>query len=276
MPERRSRTSTLAVVLLALLVLAALAGFALLDRVAGDGDAAGHGKASEGGLPEGFTRLPDDLFFERVHGAQKLAGSWAIHQERERAGQLSSALDATSEIVQGGPDTVAEVQWLSGSELVRLEVRVVDSVYYVKGFPTERPWWRVDPQGSPRDLAVARHLDRLVAQTTDAEEIQPHVERVTLVGPDNLDGVAVAHYRIDMRPAREVVGPSAPEGASTVLDVWVDEADRPVRVVTEVAFGDDSIVTTSDFSRYGEDFPIEAPPAGQVTTAPPEVDVTGQ
>lgn len=264
MSDRRPRGSRILVVLLALAVLGALAGFSLLDRLA-DG---GHGEDKEGALPEGFSRVPEDVFFERVFGAQKAGGSWQIEQVQTRGGQPMSSYEATSEIVNGGLDTDVTVSWPQGEEVVDLEVRVIDGIYYVKGFETQKPWWKVDPTSDPVALGTAQQIDRYITQVTDAAEIQPLVEKVTLVGPDNIDGITTAHYRVDIAPAADLIK-SAPKDSSTIVDVWVDAEDRPVRSVTTVTWGEEELVTTTDFRKYGEDFPLEAPAAAEVTTERP-------
>lgn len=274
MSSRRSSTSTLLVVLLALLVLAAVAGFALLDRVnGGEPGAGGHGSA-EGGLPEGFERLPDEVFFERVYGAQRAAGSWHLHQEEQRNGQPFRALDATTELSAEGTNSSNEVSecCTQANEIVQFEIRVVDGVYYVHGFPTERPWWEVDPSAGAQQLGIAQGMDPYITQKTDAAELQQATEEITLVGPDNIDGVATAHYRVTLsaEPPEGAPAQTAPTDTEAVIDFWVDSSDRPVQVEFAAEAGEQEVVKTSRYSRYGEDFDIAAPPAGQTTTKAPE------
>lgn len=274
MSSRRSSTSTLLVVLLALAVLGALAGFALLDRVSGDAPGAEGSGSAGGGLPEGFDRLPDEVFFERVYGAQRAAGSWHLHQEEERDGQPFRALDATTELSAEGTNSSNEVSQCctEANELLRFEIRVVDGVYYVHGFPTERPWWKVDPAAGPRQLGVAQGMDPYVSQETDAEELQEATEQLALVGPDNIDGVPTAHYRVTLsaEPPEGAPAEMAPTDTQAVIDFWVDSSDRPVQVTLTAEAGDQEIVKTSRYSRYGDDFEIAAPPAGQTTTRVPD------
>lgn len=278
MSQRRSSTSTLLVVLLALAVLAALAGFSLLDRV-GD-DESGGGDSSGGGLPEGFTQLPDDVFFERVYGAQRAAGSWALHQEDERGGTPVNALDAETELTPEGVDSSNEVAQCctQANELVEFEIRVVDGVYYVAGLPSEKPWWKVDPTAGARQLGIAQSMDPYISQATDAADLQAAAEEITLVGPDNIDGVPTAHYRVTLSPTPpEGSGAQPlPEDAQAVIDFWVDEQDRPVQVVLTLEAGREKVVKTSRYSQYGEDFDIAAPPADQTTATIPEADVPDQ
>lgn len=256
-------------VLLALAVLAALAGFALLDRVGGDGSG-----ASAGGLPEGFERLPDEVFFERVYGAQRAAGSWHLHQEEERDGQPLRALDATTQLSAEGTNSSNEISQCCtrANEVVQFEIRVVDGIYYVKGLPTERPWWKVDPTAGPRQLGVAQGMDPYISQKTDARELQAATEQITLVGPDNIEGVSTAHYRVMLsaEPPEGAPAEMAPTDSQAVVDFWVDSSDRPVQVTLTAEAGDQRIVKTSRYSRYGEDFDISAPPAGQTTTTVPD------
>lgn len=260
--------------LLALVVLAALAGFALLDRLNGDESGADAPGAAGGGLPEGFDRLPDDVFYERVYGAQRAAGSWHLHQEEERDGQPRRALDATTELSAEGTNSSNEVSecCTQANEVVQFEIRVVDGVYYVSGLPTERPWWKVDPSAGPRQLGVAQGMDPYISQQTDAQELQEATERITLVGPDNIEGVSTAHYRVTLsaEPPEGAAAETPPTDAQAVIDFWVDSSDRPVQVTFTAEAGDQKIVKTSRYSRYGEDFDISAPPADQTTTKVPD------
>lgn len=284
MSQRRSSTSTLLVVLLALVVLAALAGFALLDRVSSDGaeDASGHDGTSDadGGLPEGFQRIPDEVFFERVYGAQRAAGSWHLHQEEERDGQPYRALDASTELTGEGTNSDNEFSecCTEANEVVQFQIRVVDGVYYVEGMPSEKPWWKVDPTAGAKQLGIAQGMDPFITQKTDAEGLQEAAEEISLVGPDNIDGVPTAHYRVTLSAEPPSGAPEdvAPTDSRATIDFWVDSSDRPVQVVLTAEAGEQKIVKTSRYSRYGEDLDITAPPAGQTTTKVPDAPVPQQ
>jgi hypothetical protein len=70
------------------------------------------------------------------------------------------------------------------------------------------------------------------------------------------------------------VTPSAtPEGQpEATLDIWVDQDDRPIRLVTTSVIDGAEVVVTTTYSTYGAEFGITPPPAGQVTTEVPEGD----
>lgn len=261
-----ARASVLAVVL-ALVLLGATTTF-----VAFAPDDEGGSGAGGGGLPEGFTEIPEDVFVERVFGAQRAEASWHMEQEKS---------------VNGTPGTLIRLDTESGGERVHasmeiarpdgttapLQVIAIDDVYYAKGLNSERPWWKADPAAGQAQATAAQSFEELLAVQTSGD-LGDAVTGIELVGPDRVDGVTTAHYRL--RLTQPVAAPpgstptATPEGQpEATLEVWVDARDRPIRLVTTTVVDDAEVVVATTFSSYGADFGISPPPARQVTSAVP-------
>jgi hypothetical protein len=267
------RTSTLAAAAISLLVLAVLVLFVAL----GSGDDEPDGDAGEAGdsVPSGFQRIPEDIFFERIFGSQRTAGSWHFEQEKTIGGMTGVTLSVDTEIGSGVAEHAAKTTFCcdqKSGEVVPIDVIVADGVYYAK-IADAQAWWRLDPTKDARAAELARVLSGLISQDTSAG-LQEVVQSNTVVGPDLVDGVDTVHYNLtiaDPAPAAPPTDATAPANpAIAFVDVWVDADDRPVKMVLTVGDGRQELVTTTTYSRYGEDFPIAAPPAGQVTSSPPK------
>ncbi len=262
-----SLRSTLFSVVLALALLAGITAFVALADDDEDGGAAG------GGLPEGFSAIPEDVFVERVFGAQRAEQSWHMEQQKSVNGTPGTLIRIDTE--EGGERTDAslEISRQDGST-VPLRVIAIDGVYYAKGLNTAKPWWQADPSdGEAQATAVQTFAELLASQTS--ENLGDAIDEVELVGPDSVDGVTTAHYRLHLtQPVAAPPGSTpvpTPEGQpEATLDVWVDAQDRPIKLVSTAVLEGSEVVYTTTYSSYGAPFGIKAPPANQVTDEVPE------
>src|SRR5687767_2020789 len=104
MPDSMSRRSTLLAIVLAVLLLGVTTAFVAF---APEDDEDG-GTSTGGGLPDGFASIPEDLFVERVFGAQRAAGSWHMEQQKTANGLPGTSIRLDTE--SGGTRTHASVQ----------------------------------------------------------------------------------------------------------------------------------------------------------------------
>lgn len=258
--------STVVAVVISVLVLAVLVAFVAL----GSGDDSE--SAGEDGLPSGFSEIPEDVFFNRIFGAQRTAGSWHFEQSRTIGGVQVISVSSDTELGEGAPDHDAEVvRAQKDGTQATVGVKVLDGVYYAKGLPTVKPWWRLERDGTALSEGVIKELDALISQDT-SEELQTAVQSISLVGPDAVEGVETARYRVILgeNPVPAPEGGATEEPMLAELDVWVDAEQRPVRMVVTVGEGPQTLVTTTTYTRYGEDLDIASPPASEVTTEAPK------
>lgn len=256
------RSSTLVAVATSLAVLALLVGFVALGSGGGADE-----ESTDGALPSGFERIPEDTFFDRVYGAQRAAGSWHLDQVKEVGGRTGSTLSADTVVSGDGTDTRSELTMccFEDGSMLELEVIGLQGAFYTAGLPSAKRYWRVDPAAGDSSAALARQIADLVSQETSFD-LQDAVESVELIGKDRVVEAETAHYVITLDTG--ALGGDGTKVPATV-DVWVDEGERPVRSRLEIGAGAQEVVSTSTYTLYGEDFTIEAPPASQVTDRTP-------
>lgn len=254
LPKRVPR-STLVAVPLAVLLLAVLVGFVALAP----DDTDGSGRADA--LPEGFAEIPQEVFFDRVFGAQRAAGSWHFDKERVSSG-IARLASLDSEVAGDFVNASGTVQYLrDDGALQTLQVRLIEGVYYVTGLGASKKWWQIDPDAGKIESSVREALEQIASQDT-SENLQDAVSEVEVVGEDLVEGAVAARYRVTL------LEPETEQEAT--VDVWVDRDDRPVKIVTKVDIQGTAVTSTSVYSDYGGDFDIAPPPADQTTTEAPE------
>lgn len=269
MPDSMSPRSTLLAIVLAVLLLGATTAFVAF----GPEDDEDGSTSSGRGLPEGFASIPEDVFVERVFGAQRAQGSWHMEQEKTANGLPGTSIRLSTEAAGSRISASLQLSREDGTT-VPLQIIALDGVYYVKGIGSARPWWKADPADGEVQVTAARTFEELLAVDTSAN-LGDAVTEIELVGPDSVEGVTTARYRLHLTqplPGPPGATPTAtPEGQpEATIDVWVDQDDLPIQLVTaEVVDGAEVVVTTM-FSRYGARFGISAPPTRQTTSEVPE------
>lgn len=235
----------------AALVLSACGGAGGLDAVAKAAD-----KATSAGSEH--VSFSGDV----VAGAQtiKLAGTGDF-QQQPRLGRASFA-------VSGGPvqGTLDEV--MNGWTVY------MRSPVFARVLPQGKSWVSLDVKtlGSKLGVDVGQ-----VAQSSPTD-VLPALEKagsVKKVGSETIDGVQTTHYQAVIDPAK------LPNGAQLAkahlspfpVDVWIGGDGLPRRLtISEAATENGQTVTTRmtmNFSGYGEQVHVTAPPADQT------LDLTG-
>jgi hypothetical protein len=106
------------------------------------------------------------------------------------------------------------------------------------------------------------------------------VGTVTTIGPDVTGGVPTTHYRAVVDINRLAAALPLPRSSSTTtglsgleqslggsglpLDVWLDAQSRVRQLTMSMAAASASFTMTMQFSDYGPQAPVSAPPAGEV------------
>lgn len=275
MSTRRSAASTVVAVVIPLVALAVLVAFVALGKSGDEKPEAGTED-----LPDGFSRIPDDVFFERLNGTQRSATSWHFEQDKKVAGTTVTSVQSDNELDEDDvEDFHAKVTYCCDKEgkPVPFEVTALDGEFYAADLGSEKRWWHIDPTAGAESAGLITQLRALVSQET-SPELQDAVDSITVIGPDTVAGVRTLHYRVVIKaPVPEPLPGTSPSPAPSTaaseaeLDVWVDEENRPVRLVLTVGTGATRVETVTTYTKYGDDFDIEAPPAGETTEKAPAV-----
>ncbi|MGI8888670.1 MAG: hypothetical protein ACR2GB_06830 [Nocardioidaceae bacterium] len=163
-----------------------------------------------------------------------------------------------------------------------LEVRLLEGDVYIK-VPTvdatsaEKPWLKfsLDDPNNPLSAALGQFMS-----TVDPMRIQQTYGSITdleNLGPDEVDGVEVTHYRVTVDTAQALggldLGGSGKAEMRKLLkqmpktlssEVWIDSDMHLAKLTSDVL----GVTSEMNFSRWGEPVSVKAPPRGQVTEAP--------
>lgn len=151
----------------------------------------------------------------------------------------------------------------------QLQLVVADRALYVKGtgLPFQhKPWLKVNVDDANNPLAKLFDSANPAAYTAYLKGIT----RLTDQGVDTVDGVQTRHYSVTIDAAKMLANNPAFHGQSASSlgvprvvkgDVYVDSKDQPVKMTVSLG---KVLSFEAHFSRYGEDFSVQAPPADQV------------
>ena len=212
-----------------------------------------------------------------------------ITQALQDAGTASYTMTSTS--TAGGQEQTIEMEGdleYSGSELSmsgqttsgpKMEVVVLDKVFYLKSPQLGPKWLKVDPEKDPNN-PLAPLLGNFDPSKTLEGLGDP--KKFTLVGEEDVDGVATNHYKIVLDGAAVAKASGMPAQMQQMVpdevpaEMWVDAENRPVKFSQEVEIktpgqGSQTVTSSSEgtYGDFGSDVTIEAPPAGQTTTKLP-------
>lgn len=199
-------------------------------------------------------------------------------------GSINSSGDLTF-----GPSLAGHLT-MAVPSLGNMETVLVNGTMYVKlpsGLAgalgeTGKPWTKFDlggddplsqSLGSTADLAGQADPTQLLQQIAAAGTI-------TKVTHDTVNGVPATHYQITVDVAKMAAGKSGDAfeqqeleqlGVGTLpFDIWVDADNLPLRIVTHIAYSElttdrpEQVTMTIDYSDWGKQVTITAPPASQV------------
>jgi hypothetical protein len=164
--------------------------------------------------------------------------------------------------VTSGDGKFSRITFTSG-ELAESEVRTVDGVVYLKlggDFfgsiaPAGKSWARLDfggssesPFGNTEPSTPKSGLDLLKDLTGGVETI----------GDDTVAGRHATHYRGSIDSAK------IPGGDDTPVDVWIDDADRVVKM--HLSMGSFGAELAWEVTEFGVPVEVPAPPPDEVMT----------
>jgi hypothetical protein len=212
--------------------------------------------------------------------AATVAGHSAKFTTDVAAGTLVSHGQGQAKFAADGTSLVMTTDYLGEP----LELRLVTGQLYAKVPDGSRdqvtggkPWVKVSPDGSdPFSQVLGGSLAQLAEQNDPARTLAQVRTAGTLASGERtqLDGVGAEHYRVNVDlaklgselPAGLPPGAVAP-GTEVPLELWLDAADRPLKLVLDLSpilKGSAGARITARYSGWGAPVDIQAPTADQV------------
>ena len=217
----------------------------------------------------------------------------SVHFESSINVPNQGALTATGDMKFGNGQASGQMT-MNLPGLGQFQIVIVGTSIYMKlpasllqqlnqiGQAPNKPWVEVPLNGTTSStLGSAANLANEMDPTHMIEEIKS-AGTITQVSQEQVNDVQSTHYSINVNVAKLAQtmtdNPTEEQALSKVnvptvpFDLWVDSANLPVRLVTTMfetgsaTTQPEQVTTTTNYSRWGEQVTITAPPADQVTT----------
>lgn len=204
------------------------------------------------------TREDPAAFVDRLKAAG--ADTTTVHVEMDMSGQGQTiTMEGDTRLDATNPAMKLDMS-VSG---IKLQMRVVDKLVYVKGMPGQSPtkWARFD-ENSTMGRQIAASADQADPRKM-YDQFERGLTKVESIGTQSVDGERMEAYdlTLDSKKALGNAGTASPGMPETVTyRVWLDGNDDMRKVTFEVT----GVKATVRMSKYGEPVDITAPPAGQV------------
>lgn len=155
-----------------------------------------------------------------------------------------------------------------------IETLAVGGAVYVKGFPTARPWLRVDARTRGLDAQTRAQL-RQVTRPLPSYATFANASKVTLSGRGPVGDVDTTHYVVVV-PTRSLPGVSqkltrkklaalSRSLRNLTMDIWVDRDYLVRKLAFRVRVAKQEVSSEVLVEDYDAPVRIAAPPASQVT-----------
>ncbi|WP_284744391.1 hypothetical protein [Amycolatopsis sp. RTGN1] len=208
--------------------------------------------------------------------AATTAGGSAKFSTDVAVGQVRSKGQGQARFGPGGTSQVMTTDFIGEP----MELRLVAGKLYAKvpeGSRDEvgagKPWVAVAADGTdPFSQVLGGSLAQLAAQNDPAHTLGEIRTAGSIVSAERgqLDGVAAEHYRVELDLSR--LGADLPAGLPAgsagrfPVELWLDDAHRPVQVVLDLSpilQGGEARITTR-YREWGAPVDVQPPPAGEV------------
>ncbi len=204
--------------------------------------------------PSGGAEISVDDFLQRVSGAEMKTYTMEMEMSTSIEGtpmaiRTSGTFDNSD---SSNPRSHMKME-VSGMEM---EIILVDGDAFLKMAVLGDTWMKMDPEDAA-EMAGTSGPD--IGQWT--EDYAKNVEKVERVGEESLNGVAVTHYRLTLKP--EALGDLGMEEAGieatdVVFDVWIDGDGFTRQFVMDMK-GDVPVAMTATLDNFNQPVTIEAP-----------------
>lgn len=217
--------------------------------------------------PEASGVMTADDFAQRINDAQFEAGSAHFVQTVEAAGQK---IESTGDmVIDEDPSKVRMSMTMTGG----MELRLVDGEIYMNmGELTGNKFFQPSSEDSN---PIAEQLNASLEQANLGKQLETFKAALkdfkAEEGAETIEGVETTKYTLTL-DTEEVFAAQGTEipadaGIGETLDyvIFAGPDDLPRRMVMDIA----GSAVTMEFSKWGEDVTVEAPPADQVTDQAP-------
>lgn len=166
-----------------------------------------------------------------------------------------------------------------------LETVVTPEAFYLKpppeaGLPPGKTWVKFSADGKDQ---ISKAFGAAIGQVRDSVDPRQGfaaLQKTATVSegvPDTVDGLEMTKYvvTVDLRKAAALASAELRQqyrvlrrsGVKTVTStMWVDQAQLPYRLVSDIPVGGSSVSTSVTYTKWGEPVDIAVPPPAQVTT----------
>ncbi|WP_253867621.1 hypothetical protein [Promicromonospora umidemergens] len=222
------------------------------------------------------AEMTQATFVERVGGAQESATT--MHIESSYSGALAEAAGLAGATIPMDVDASdPESPRMSTSMDVQdkgLSMIVVDDTYYISvGEATDGKYVKATEKELMSDPAMSslQSMSEVPNPRAQLEGFKDGIVSFEASGTDTVNGTEVDLYTLVLDPAK-VTGPQVEQLDPEMVDAMgemtavyaLDKSDRPARVAVTMTVDGQELISTAEFSRWGEDLAIEAPPADQI------------
>lgn len=247
-----------------LLVLGATAcgGSDTAEDPAADPSTSEEAEAEDGQVYDETTILP------AMRTAFEDEASTRVQMRMEGAASLS--LDGRMKLSDDPSDSEMELT-MTGMGSQEFDMRMVDRMIYVSGAPftPKGKWFAIDPSDSQNPMA--QQFSGVIEGSdlnTTFDAFEAGLRDVEHIGPEEIDGEPVQHYRfsVDAAAAMKAQGKQVPSVMPQGLayDVYLTEDDLMRRVGFEMS-GVNAVI---DATEWGEDVDVEAPAQEDIVSTP--------
>lgn len=204
--------------------------------------------------PSGGSELSIDDFLQRVSGAEMK--TYTMNMEMATSIEGTPMTITTSGTFDNSDSANPRSHMKMDVAGMEMEIILVDGDAYLKMALLGDQWMKMDPEDAA-EMAGTSGPD--IGQWT--KDYAKNVEKVELVGEENLNGVTVTHYRLTLKP--EALGDLGMEDAGieatdVVFDVWIDGDGFTRQFVMDMK-GDVPVAMTATLDNFNQPVTIEAP-----------------
>jgi len=224
-----------------------------------------------------FTKLPG------VNGEVKLSGTGEFNL-KDKLGHLHLDLGPLFNSIPAAqrgalPPNAGDVDVVYADKVVYMKAPAFSAIA-----PSLKPWLKIDP--ATAGASGLEQLQNLGGGNDPSQTLKllDSANNVTLVGKEDVRGVATTHYSATVNLDKAIAGASDQQkqqfeglkkqtGAATLpVDVWIDNEGRARRMTTKVSSASTASAatatefsTTIEFYDFGTKVTVDVPPNDQVS-----------
>jgi hypothetical protein len=229
-------------------------------------------KGDSSGVGTTGTSLTKENFFTEITKAQVKASTAHVTMDLKTRGQ-SVTSDGDIKLGDSAGETAMAMKIETGQKgMGALDLRLVDNVFYLNIGPmTQNKFARIDL--ADRTNPISRQYRDLIDSIDPVKQLEQFEGAVTSFektgDPVELDNVQAQPYTVVVDPSKieRLKSSGAPLPKKLTYTVYVGPDNLPRRLVSKRpdTGGSGPSSLTMDYSKWGENITIDAPPKSQIT-----------